>query len=178
MSKKCFYCERPFANISVGELSGGYNVIRTKDHIIPKSKGGINNHINMVSACDKCNKLKSDKLPEEFLIFLNASLNKKCYHGFKKQDYLLIIHNTGRLIDKIKDYRSELSTKKEPPIPQLIKKAVEVIKASPASKVQERSQQAFIKKFSSTYPYIFEMLIETNPDLPRWLYDNVLKLAN
>jgi 5-methylcytosine-specific restriction endonuclease McrA len=41
----------------------GHEVLMTKDHIIPKSKGGSNGLHNMQTMCTKCNLKKADKLP-------------------------------------------------------------------------------------------------------------------
>lgn len=48
----CFYC---------GEYGD------TIDHLIPKSKGGLDTPKNCVCACKKCNQLKSDLTLKEFL---------------------------------------------------------------------------------------------------------------
>ena len=37
----------------------------TIDHILPKSKGGQNTWMNLVTSCSSCNRLKGDKTPEE-----------------------------------------------------------------------------------------------------------------
>jgi len=37
------------------------------DHVVPRSKGGANEISNLVLACQKCNRAKSDKLVEEWL---------------------------------------------------------------------------------------------------------------
>lgn len=37
----------------------------TIDHVIPKSKGGKNDWINLVTSCFKCNLKKADRTPEE-----------------------------------------------------------------------------------------------------------------
>jgi 5-methylcytosine-specific restriction endonuclease McrA len=39
----------------------GNEVLMTKDHIIPRSKGGSNHHENLQTMCSRCNGLKDDK---------------------------------------------------------------------------------------------------------------------
>ena len=39
----------------------------TLDHVIPKSRGGTDRVVNLTAACLKCNQLKDNQLPEEFL---------------------------------------------------------------------------------------------------------------
>ena len=51
---RCQYCGE---KKGVGEL--------TLDHILPRSRGGDNSPINVVTACVKCNNRKSDRTPEE-----------------------------------------------------------------------------------------------------------------
>ena len=47
----------------------------TIDHIIPKSRGGQNTWMNLVTCCSSCNRLKGDRTPEE----ANMRLNTKPY---------------------------------------------------------------------------------------------------
>jgi len=47
------------------QYCGSHTHELTIDHIIPKSKGGIDSWDNLVSACKKCNNKKGDKTPEE-----------------------------------------------------------------------------------------------------------------
>jgi CRISPR/Cas system Type II protein with McrA/HNH and RuvC-like nuclease domain len=47
----------------------------TIDHIIPKSRGGQNTWMNLVTCCSSCNRLKGDRTPEE----ANMKLNTKPY---------------------------------------------------------------------------------------------------
>ena len=37
----------------------------TIDHVIPRSRGGKNDWLNLVTACKKCNQKKGNKTPEE-----------------------------------------------------------------------------------------------------------------
>lgn len=43
----------------------------TIDHIIPKSRGGENTWMNLVTSCSSCNRLKGDKTPDEAGMVLN-----------------------------------------------------------------------------------------------------------
>lgn len=51
---RCQYCYNKF---STSEL--------TLDHVIPKSRGGEKNWLNIVTACEKCNQKKGNKTPDE-----------------------------------------------------------------------------------------------------------------
>lgn len=55
----CSVCEEPFLNKK--EI--------TIDHVIPESKGGLDVIENMKLAHDRCNQLKGNMTPEEFVIF-------------------------------------------------------------------------------------------------------------
>lgn len=37
----------------------------TLDHVVPRSKGGKDTWLNLVTACQKCNTLKGDRTPEQ-----------------------------------------------------------------------------------------------------------------
>ena len=50
----CAYC---------GEQYKDYQL--TIDHVLPKSRGGLNTWVNTVSACKPCNVRKADRTPEE-----------------------------------------------------------------------------------------------------------------
>lgn len=51
---KCVYCKRPLKTQEV-----------TFDHLIPKSKGGMNGWSNFVCSCVPCNTKKADKMPNQ-----------------------------------------------------------------------------------------------------------------
>ncbi|MBW4617416.1 MAG: HNH endonuclease [Desmonostoc vinosum HA7617-LM4] len=44
----------------------------TLDHVIPRSKGGQHSWDNVVTACEKCNSTKSDRLPHETAMVLKT----------------------------------------------------------------------------------------------------------
>lgn len=54
----CRYCGVPFDD---------YVVEKTKDHIIPISKGGLDRNENRTPCCFDCNQWKTDKMPKEWL---------------------------------------------------------------------------------------------------------------
>lgn len=57
MIEVCAYCDKPFAD-TPGARS-------TKDHIVPKSLGGILlGHRNLARACGECNALKGSMTPD------------------------------------------------------------------------------------------------------------------
>jgi len=67
---KCVYCDS--------------NKNLTLDHLIPKSKGGKNDWLNLVTCCDSCNKRKGDKSPEESKMVLLRKPFKPTYYTFLK----------------------------------------------------------------------------------------------
>jgi 5-methylcytosine-specific restriction endonuclease McrA len=44
----------------------------TRDHIIPRSKGGAHSWINIVAACQECNKMKGTQPPHSFYVQKNG----------------------------------------------------------------------------------------------------------
>lgn len=51
---KCLYCG-----------AHGSKVVLELEHIIPKSRGGLNAWDNLVASCTNCNRMKRDRTPEE-----------------------------------------------------------------------------------------------------------------
>lgn len=54
--RQCVYCKKPL------ELKEA-----TKDHVIPKSKGGASGQHNIVISCEPCNHRKANKPLNKFL---------------------------------------------------------------------------------------------------------------
>lgn len=54
-NEKCYYCGK---NLKLNKI--------TLDHFLPKSKKGTTDVFNLVTCCKFCNKLKSNKIPENY----------------------------------------------------------------------------------------------------------------
>ena len=57
-SYRCAYCGRSRQDLGSRERL-------TRDHLVPRSKGGTNEWLNVVTACSSCNHHKDDRLAEE-----------------------------------------------------------------------------------------------------------------
>lgn len=55
--RRCVYCAQPL------EIDRA-----TLDHVYPLAHGGAHNPGNVVAACNACNHLKGDMLPQEFFV--------------------------------------------------------------------------------------------------------------
>lgn len=53
-----------------------FGVVGDIDHMVPQSRGGIDNHINLIMACKSCNRSKGNKTVDEFRKYTNT---KKFY---------------------------------------------------------------------------------------------------
>jgi hypothetical protein len=110
----CYYCERPFAKewlVEDWKKNKSKPLIRTKDHIIPVSHGGINRKANYVYCCIDCNTLKADRTPDQFAKYLSALIDKlvKKYGNRHRTGRLhTILANTEKLIFTIAPYREAL----------------------------------------------------------------------
>lgn len=60
---KCVYCGRLEGEIGPTETKNDGFI--TLDHVIPESQGGATTAINLVTCCNKCNREKADRTPEQ-----------------------------------------------------------------------------------------------------------------
>ena len=60
----CFWCKTELKNMHM-------------DHYIPLSKGGSNDKTNLVASCPSCNISKRDKMPEDFIKWMDANHTKQ-----------------------------------------------------------------------------------------------------
>jgi 5-methylcytosine-specific restriction endonuclease McrA len=84
----CQYCGEKFDPKSL-----------TCDHIVPKSRGGVNEWSNIVTSCMRCNLRKGDKLPDEVEMYPMKRPTRP--NGF----YMLMLHVGVRVFpEHWKDY--------------------------------------------------------------------------
>ena len=106
---RCQYCG---AKKTASEL--------TLDHIWPRSRGGDNTPINVVTACLKCNNRKGDRTPEEArmpLLTSQTALRVKlervmlCHYAEARAEwrkYLFMdMHDDRRVMDKVHNEQKE-----------------------------------------------------------------------
>jgi len=63
---RCAYCGCELRKKMPGVGKYLHKHLHTKDHVIPRSRGGTNHHKNLVDACMGCNSRKSNMTVEEF----------------------------------------------------------------------------------------------------------------
>lgn len=69
-------------------------ILMTKDHIIPKSKGGQNRVSNLQPMCVDCNKAKAsqcDEVKREYIVGINAQGKELVFSTIEKASYHLTI---------------------------------------------------------------------------------------
>lgn len=95
LTGNCFYCERHYDRL-------------TRDHVTPRSKGGVGLKRNIVVSCTPCNGYKADWLPADYLLFL---IHATPQYFIKNNLVDTVIHNVGRLIagDNVRYYDSPTS---------------------------------------------------------------------
>jgi len=83
----CYYC-----GTDVDDFS------RTKDHLIPESRGGIRANKNSVPSCGDCNRLKADMDPDEFLRAIKSMIQLEKRTSKSKTGYLIRIQKNLKLL--------------------------------------------------------------------------------
>ena len=66
----CVYCGCWIGHKRVGRKVFASKFRLTIDHFIPRGKGGPNNSLNRVPACEPCNTAKADMDPADFVLLL------------------------------------------------------------------------------------------------------------
>ena len=66
----CYYCN---LRVIVKSMRNEHTMLATRDHVVPKSRGGTDAIANIVMACANCNGVKGSMTGTEFIYFLNTS---------------------------------------------------------------------------------------------------------
>ena len=66
----------------------------TIDHIIPLSKGGLNEESNYQCVCYQCNQAKGQMLEDEFFAWIANIYNNRCLSGIKCKTYSPSLENS------------------------------------------------------------------------------------
>lgn len=66
----------------------------TVDHIVPKSRGGQDTYLNLITACAPCNQQKDDCTPEEAAMpLLWAPYDPRGHHKLQQRVYKMLARN-------------------------------------------------------------------------------------
>lgn len=91
--KRCYYCD---SKLTWDDLSLKTN--KTVDHFIPLSKGGRNTNDNAVICCSRCNRMKGNFMPDEFIEKLNRLIKNRAYQVYSENELYHIICQVEKLI--------------------------------------------------------------------------------
>lgn len=67
----CVYCGRE--TFPGSRLRINHPQTRTRDHVIPLSRGGLDTKENRVIACLRCNNIKGNMMPDEWAAYMEAT---------------------------------------------------------------------------------------------------------
>lgn len=97
----CCYCGKRFSDIR----------LCTKDHLIPLSKGGVNNCYNKRNCCKHCNTQKGAMIPHDYLKYIE----EKCFYSkrFFAQNVPIKIENIKFIIEYVNSAGDKLFRSKE-----------------------------------------------------------------
>lgn len=98
---RCRYCRRQFDD----------NAPKTKDHIVPVSKFGLDKKENRVPCCFDCNQWKDNKTLEDWLKELQKIIKKekKIRPPYNKNLIGLMIGSVKKVMDEIEKNKSKVS---------------------------------------------------------------------
>lgn len=89
----CHYCKKEI--LDVREI--------TKDHVIPKSKGGKDNASNIVPCCHRCNAEKGNRSYEYFVKFSNLRNKRRDLTLSEAQDEYKSLLEEQRYMDEVNE---------------------------------------------------------------------------
>lgn len=86
LTNKCCYCDRKFSK----------TIIRSVEHIIPRSFGGSNDLNNLIYACKECNSLRQNMSFLDFRNMIKSLLNNNRViklRSYTREDIQNILNN-------------------------------------------------------------------------------------
>lgn len=102
-SRFCCYCGRGF----------NHHIVKTKDHLIPLSKGGSNNSVNKRNCCKHCNSEKKNLIPHDYLRDLLLWVPKVSATPSVKYNLDIKIENVKYIIQYVETAGEKLFQNKE-----------------------------------------------------------------
>jgi len=90
--KCCYYCRRKFND----------EIEKTKDHVVAKSKGGLDNEENYADCCFECNQWKGAKTLADWLKEVEKVQRRGKHLVYTKIEIGQIIGNIKKLMNEIK----------------------------------------------------------------------------
>lgn len=107
----CYYCE-----VRYGTINKRTNkpLVKTRDHIVPVSRGGVYHNKNIILCCDKCNTFKGNTFLVDFIISIQRMLLGEIQKRYATEYLTIVLKNSIDLYKKIKPFEEDLFRK--PPI--------------------------------------------------------------
>lgn len=155
----CYYCDKPIVHYKAATHANGlYGNKRTKEHIIPRSKGGTNNSINIIWACEKCNSRRSSISIEDYYKSMCRTKEER-----KRVAELIeyINYHAGALYVSRKETHQRIDI--------LIQEKALVKQAIKLLPVNDFYQ--FANKLQKKFPHAYSLV---EPHMWRWIYDNLV----
>jgi len=104
-SIRCPICEQIYGT---KDERTNKSIIKTKDHIVPKSKGGSNHRFNIFYMCGLCNVKKGDLSLYEFIQLLERKKNTYQQHVWEKSPLRIMLPNVVTLENFLQPYHKSM----------------------------------------------------------------------
>ncbi|MFD2922029.1 hypothetical protein ACFS6H_20075 [Terrimonas rubra] len=84
----CWFCDREYSSEYCLTIHTGMRLRRTKEHIIPRSKIGVNISTNYIGSCIDCNHLKGDRNAKQIAERIEKMIE---YNNHEMKEYFPIM---------------------------------------------------------------------------------------